>query len=40
MDKYLTNGGRVIPKLVAFDKDMNELFQWGPRPEEVKILVA
>ena len=40
MDKYLTNGGRAIPKLVAFDKDMNELFQWGPRPEEAKILVA
>jgi len=40
MDRYLTNGGRAIPKLVAFDKDRNELFQWGPRPEEAKKLVA
>ncbi len=40
MDRYLTNGGRAIPKLVAFDKDGNDLFQWGPRPEEAKKLVA
>ncbi|MCK5456794.1 MAG: thioredoxin family protein [Melioribacteraceae bacterium] len=40
MDRYLTNGGRAIPKLVAFDKDGNELFQWGPRPEEARKLVA
>jgi hypothetical protein len=33
MDAYLTNGTRSIPKLVAFDSQGNELFQWGPRPQ-------
>ena len=34
MDGYLTNGGRSIPKLVAFRKgDLEELFTWGPRPQ-------
>jgi len=32
MDKYLTNGARSIPKLVATDKEGNDLFDWGPRP--------
>ncbi|HMB89858.1 MAG TPA: thioredoxin family protein [Rhodothermales bacterium] len=32
MDQYLTNGGRSIPKLVAFAQDGTELFTWGPRP--------
>ncbi|MBK7632065.1 MAG: thioredoxin family protein [Ignavibacteriales bacterium] len=40
MDLYLTNGGRSIPKLIAFDKDDNELFQWGPRPAEVQKLFS
>lgn len=35
MDKYLTNGARSIPKLVAFDEEGNELFQWGARPEPI-----
>ena len=40
MDQYLTNGkSRSIPKLVSFDKDGNELFQWGPRPKEAQELV-
>lgn len=40
MDEYLTNGtSRSIPKLVVFDKDGNELFQWGPRPVEAQELV-
>lgn len=34
MDRYLTNGKRAIPKLVAFDRNGGELFTWGPRPEE------
>lgn len=38
MDLYLTNGSRSIPKLVAFDSDWNEIFQWGPRPEEAMEL--
>lgn len=34
MDRYLTNGGRSIPKLVATaESDGSELFLWGPRPE-------
>lgn len=32
MDLYLTGKSRSVPKLVAFDVDGNELFQWGPRP--------
>lgn len=38
MDRYLTNGSRSIPKLVAFDMHGNELFQWGPRPAELQAL--
>jgi len=38
MDSYLTNGGRSIPKLVALSKTNKELFNWGPRPNEVKLL--
>lgn len=34
MDLYLTDGKlRSIPKLVAFDKQGDELFRWGPRPK-------
>lgn len=36
IDKYLTNGGRSIPKLIAFDKDGAELFNWGPRPKHIQ----
>ena len=39
IDKYLTNGGRAIPKVIGLDTDGNELFQWGPRPEVAKKLV-
>jgi hypothetical protein len=40
MDLYLTNGGRSIPKLIAFDQtDHRELFIWGPRPQEAQELV-
>lgn len=31
-DKYLTNGSKSIPKLIAFNKEHKELFTWGPRP--------
>lgn len=34
MDQYLTDGSRSIPKLVVFDADGEEVFQWGPRPSE------
>jgi hypothetical protein len=39
MDCYLTNGSRSIPKLVVFDENDNELFQWGPRPVEAQNLM-
>lgn len=34
MDKYLTNGARSIPKLIAFDAEtLEEIGSWGPRPQ-------
>jgi len=39
MDKYLTNGTRSIPKLVAFDEEGNELFRWGARPAASQQLI-
>ncbi|MBL1212114.1 MAG: thioredoxin family protein [Ignavibacteriae bacterium] len=40
MDLYLTNGkSRSIPKLVVFDEAGNELFTWGPRPQELVNLI-
>ncbi len=33
MDHYLTSGKRAIPKLIGFDENGVELFNWGPRPE-------
>lgn len=38
MDMYLTHGKRSIPKLVIFDEELKEIFHWGPRPAEAKIL--
>ncbi|MCX6167755.1 MAG: thioredoxin family protein [Ignavibacteriales bacterium] len=41
MDLYLSdNMSRSIPKLVVFDEDGNELFQWGARPKEAQKLVT
>ena len=39
MDLYLTNGTRSIPILVVFNSTGQEIFQWGPRPEEAKTLL-
>ncbi len=40
MDRYLTNGGRSIPKLIALrSDDLEELGTWGPRPEPVQELM-
>ncbi len=39
IDLYLTNGTRSIPKLIAFDENGNELFQWGPRPKRAIDLI-
>lgn len=38
MERYLTNGKKSIPKIVAFNEAGNELFQWGPRPEPAATL--
>lgn len=40
MDKYLTNGGRSIPKLIAENTDGVELFTWGPRPAEAQKIIT
>jgi hypothetical protein len=32
MNRYLTNGTKGIPKLIAMDSRGRELFTWGPRP--------
>src|SRR5690606_9550451 len=40
MDKYLLNGGRSIPRLVAYDKSSGEeLAIWGPRPAPVQQMM-
>jgi len=39
MDMYLTNGTRSIPKLVVFDEEGNEIFQWGSRPKAAQQLI-
>ena len=39
IDSYLTNGGKSIPKLIARDENNNDLFTWGPRPEEAQQIV-
>ncbi|MDX1904486.1 MAG: thioredoxin family protein [Thermonemataceae bacterium] len=40
MDKYLTNGGRSIPKLIILKKDtLEEIATWGPRPEPIQKLM-
>ncbi|MBX2973773.1 MAG: thioredoxin family protein [Flavobacteriales bacterium] len=40
IDRFLTNGTRSIPKLVAFDPATEKvLFTWGPRPQAAHDLV-
>lgn len=36
MDRYLTNGGRSIPKVIVLDADWAERGDWGPRPAELQ----
>lgn len=36
MDRYLTRGGRAIPKIIVADEEFNELFNWGPRPDGIQ----
>jgi len=39
MDRYLTNGSRSIPIVIALDEDFRELGHWGPRPRELQAWV-
>ncbi|MCC5932739.1 MAG: thioredoxin family protein [Balneolales bacterium] len=39
MNRYLTNGGKSIPKLIVSDRETGEeLFNWGPRPAAAQKL--
>ncbi|TYZ11425.1 thioredoxin family protein [Hymenobacter lutimineralis] len=39
MDRYLTNGGRAIPKLIMLDAiTLEEVAHWGPRPAPAQAL--
>jgi hypothetical protein len=38
MDRYLTNGGRAIPIVIAIQND-KEIWKWGPRPASLQAVV-
>lgn len=41
MNRFLTNGGMSIPKLILWDFDKDEVIgDWGPRPKPAAELVA
>jgi len=40
MDRYLTDGGRSIPKTIVIDTETGEeIGDWGPRPKEAQQLM-
>jgi hypothetical protein len=39
MDSHLTNGGRSIPAVIAYDGEWNEIGWWGPRPAPLQAWV-
>lgn len=40
MDAFLTNGSRSIPKLICLNETGEEIIgTWGPRPEEIRLMV-
>jgi thiol-disulfide isomerase/thioredoxin len=40
IDRYLTNGGRAIPKLICIDSDtVQEICTWGPRPKPAQKMI-
>jgi hypothetical protein len=39
MDRYLTNGARSIPIVIALDESHQEIGHWGPRPAELQAWV-
>ena len=38
MDRYLTNGSRSIPIVIALDEEFRELGHWGPRPARAAVV--
>lgn len=40
MDRYLTNGARAIPIVIALDENFRELGHWGPRPAVLQSWVT
>jgi hypothetical protein len=40
MDRYLTNGARSIPIVIALDDQFRELGHWGPRPTALQRWVV
>jgi hypothetical protein len=39
MDRYLTNGSRSIPIVIALDEQFREVGHWGPRPRDLQAWV-
>jgi thioredoxin family protein len=39
MDRYLTSGSRSIPIVIALDERMQEVGNWGPRPQVLQTWV-
>ena len=39
MDRYLTNGARSIPIVIALDSEYREVGHWGPRPAELQAWI-
>lgn len=39
MDKYLTDGKKIIPIFIFIDEDGNEIAKWGPVADEVNKIV-
>ena len=39
MDRFLTNGGRAIPAVIAYDPGLNRHAKWGPRPEPCQAVM-
>jgi hypothetical protein len=40
MERYLTNGSRSIPIVIALDDAFRQLGYWGPRPRELQAWVV
>jgi hypothetical protein len=38
IDSYLSDGKMSIPKLIVRNKEVADLFVWGPRPQELETI--